>query len=61
MSEKRFPCVGKQLKDTDDNNENLTCRIIRAIAWRMERTIPKKKITLKKILSARKYIVSNNV
>lgn len=48
MSEKRFPCVGKQLKDTDDNNENLTCRIIRAIAWRMERTIPKKKTTLKK-------------
>lgn len=48
MSEKRFPCAGKQLKDTDDNNENLTCRIIRAIAWRMERTIPKKKTTLKK-------------
>lgn len=48
MSEKRFPCAGKQLKDTDDNNENLTCRKIRAIAWRMERTIPKKKKYLKK-------------
>lgn len=55
MSEKRFPCAGKQLKDTDDNNENLTCRIIKAIAWRMERTIPKKNYFKKDIVSKEIY------